>query len=228
VLERRKKISRKQIKEDRLVTTYYKAIEFYQKYQAKIFIGIGAVALVVVAIILISNKKANDNQIASALIAKIMPAYDAGSFKEAIEGIKPSNTMGFKAIVDKYGSCEQGESAKIFLANAYAVTGDNETALKMYDDYSGSNPIFKASSLAGKAGCLESKKDYEKAAVLYRDAAKVTKDNPSNSDYLLRAGIDLIKLGKKEEAKSVFDTIKSDYKESSAATELERYLIQII
>jgi tetratricopeptide (TPR) repeat protein len=227
VLERRKKISKKQIKEDKLVTSYYKAIEFYQKYQAKILIGVGAFALIVIAVVLFSNKRANDNQAASLLLAKIMPLYDAGSFKEAIEGVPSASTMGLKAIVDKYGSCEQGENAKIFLANAYSVTGNNDAAYKYYDDYSGSNPLLKATSLAGKAGCLESKKDYEKAGFLYRDAARISKSNPANSDYLLRAGINLIKAGKKDEAKNVFESIKNDYKNTTAAYELERYLVQI-
>lgn len=227
MLEKRKRISKKQIKEDKLVTTYYKAQNFFFENQARILIGAAVVALLVVAVILFMNKRSSDNKTAAGLLAKVIPLYEAGTYKDAIEGQKNGNIVGLKKIVDDYGSTENGEAAKIFLANAYSLTGNNDAALKTYDDYSGSNPLFKAAALAGKAGCLEVKKEYEKAADLFKDAAKVSKINPANGEYLLKAGINFIKLGKKAEAKTVFEAIKKDYKNSQAFYELDRYLIQI-
>ncbi len=227
MLEKRKKISKKQIKEDRLVTTYYEAFNFYQKYQAKILIGVAALALIVVAVVLYSNKKASDNVLAANLLGKVLPLYEAENFKDAIDGQKTSNIVGLKEIVDKYGSTKQGNDAKIFLGNCYSVTGNNDAAYKMYDDYSGSNPLFKATALAGKAACLEVKKEYEKAADNYKDASKILKTNPSNSEYLLKAGIDLLQAGKKSEAKAIFEALKKEYKSTTEASESDRYLIQI-
>lgn len=227
MLGKRKKISKKQIKEDKLVTTYYEAFNFYQKYQAKILIGVAALALIVVAVVLYSNKKASDNVLAANLLGKVMPLYEAENFKEAIDGQKTSNIIGLKEIVDKYGGTNQGNDAKIFLGNCYAMTGKNDDAFKMYDDYSGSNPLFKATALAGKAAYLEVKKEFEKAADYYKDASKISKTNPSNSEYLLKAGIDLLQAGKKSEAKTVFETLKKDYKNTTEAYESDRYLVQI-
>ena len=227
MLERRKKITKKQMKEDRLVTSYYNVKNFFLENQAKILIGVAAVALVVVAVTLFMNKRASDKKVAAGLLAKVIPLYDSGAFKDAIDGQPSSNTMGLKKIVDEYGSTENGETAKIYLANAYSMLGNNDEAYKMFDDYSGSNPLFKATSLAGKGGVLESRKEFDKAADLYKDAAKISKSNPENADYLLRAGIILLNSGKKEEAKAVFDTIKKDYKTSAAFSEIDRYLIQI-
>lgn len=227
MLERRKKITKKQMKEDRLVTSYYNVKNFFLENQAKILIGVAAVALVVVAVTLFMNKRASDNKVAAGLLAKVIPLYDSGAFKDAIDGQPSSNTTGLKKIVDEYGSTENGETAKIYLANAYSMLGNNDEAYKMFDDYSGSNPLFKATSLAGRGGVLESRKEFDKAADLYTKAAKVSKSNPENADYLLRAGIILLKSGKKEEAKTVFDTIKKDYKTSTAFSEIDRYLVQI-
>jgi TolA-binding protein len=227
VLERRKKISKKQIKEDRLVTSYYQAFSFYQKYQAKILISAGAVVLIIVAIILFQNKRANDNKTAAGLLAKVMPLYEANTFKDAIDGQKVQNIIGLKAIVDKYGSTEQGETAKILLANAYSMMGNLELAYKMYDDYSGSNPLYKSAALAGKADYFESKKEYEKAANLFRDASKIVKTNPSNAEFLFKSGVDYLNAGNKEDAKTMFTTLKKDYKTSPLISELDRYLLQI-
>ena len=225
MLEKRKKISKKQIKE--LVTSYYQAISFFQEYQAKILIGAGIVAVIIVAVILWNNQRSSNNLKAAELLSKVIPLYDAGSYKEAIEGQKAANITGLKEIVDKYGSSEQGEVAKIYLANSYTLLGNDEAAFKAYDEFSGSIPIFKASALAGKAAYMETKKEYEKAAGLYKDAAKASKTNPSNPEYLMKAGIDLLNIGKKDEAKTLFESIKKEYKTSPVVNELDRYLVQV-
>jgi len=227
VLERRKKITKKQIKEDKLVTVYYTVKNFVLEYQAKILIGVAAVALVVVAGILFANKAMNDNKKAAGLLAKVIPLYESTAFKEAIDGQPSSNTIGLKRIVNDYGSSENGETAKIYLGNAYLMLGKSDDAYKVFDDYSGSNPLFKSTALAGKAGILETRKEFEKAADLYNDAAIVSKTNPANAEYLLRAGIIMLNSGKKEEAKTIFEIIKKDYKTSTAFSEVDRYLIQI-
>lgn len=227
MLEKKKRISKKEIKQDTLVTSYYKAYNFFLENQVKILIGVSAVALVVVAIILYSNKKANDSIIAASLLAKVIPTYETGQFQQAIEGQKSTNMIGLKEIVDKYGSTDAGEAAKIYLANCYYNTGKFEEAMENFEDYGGSAPLFKATALAGEAAYYEWKKDFEKAAEFYQRAAKTSVSNPSNAEYIMKAGINLVKVGKKEEAKSLFQVIKQDYKTTSIAQEVDRYLAPI-
>ncbi len=227
MLEKRKRISKKEMKQDTLVTSYYKAYNFFIENQVKILIGIGVVALIVVAVVLLSNKKSNDTQTASSLLAKIMPVYDSGQFQQAIDGVKATNTIGLKEIVDNYGSTEPGETAKILLANSYLGVNNTEAALENFEDYSGSNDLFKATALAGEAAYYEFKNENQKAAELYKQAANITNVNPANADYLLRAGINFLKADKKEEAKVLLKSIKKDYRATTAAQEVDKYLIQV-
>ncbi len=227
MLTAKKKISKKQMKEDKLVTTYYNFNNFFTENQAKILIGAGIVALLVVALFLYNNKKKSDNLTAANLLAKVIPLYENGSYKEAIEGKPSENIVGLKKIVDDYGSTDQGNLAKIYLANSYFVTGNLDAAFETYNDYSGSNPLFEATAFAGKAGILESKKELEKAASLFKDAAHLSKENPSNAEYLLKAGIILKKLGNQKEAELIFKNIKKDYKNNPVSLEVDRYLTQI-
>ena len=227
MLEKRKRISKREIKQDTLVTSYYKAYNFFIENQVRIIIGVAAVALVVVALILYSNKKATENVAAAGLLAKIMPTYDAGQYQQAIDGISATNITGLKVIVDKYGGTDAGETAKILLANCYYNTGKYEEAFESYNDYGGSVPLFKSTALAGKAAYYEWKKDYDKAADLYQEASKISEADPSNAEYLMKAGIDLMKVGKNEEAKAVFESVKQDYRTSTAAQEVDKYLVQI-
>ena len=190
----------------------------------KIYIGAAVFALIIVAVVLYSNKKENDNLMAATLLTKVIPLYDAAQYEQAIAGDKAQNITGLKEIVDRYEGTEQGETAKIYLANCYLLTGKIDEAYELYDDYGGSNPLLKATSLAGKAAYYEAKEEYEDAAEFYRKAASVTKENPSNPEYLLKAGIALLNANQKEEAKKLFLKIQEEYKDYPQKQEVNRYL----
>ena len=227
MLAKPKKISRKKVKEDKLVTFYSKTLEFYEKYQTKIIIAVGAIAVVILAMVLYSNKMEQDNLTATTELSRVIPLYESGSYQEAIDGTPGTNVVGLKEIVDQYGGTEQGEVAKIYLANSYMYLGKIDEALEAYNDYSGSNKLFKAAALAGKAGCYASKGEYGKAADYYEDAANVSENNASNPDYLLKAGINYIEVDKNENAKTVLERIKKDYSSTIYLSNADRYLALI-
>jgi len=156
-----------------------------------------------------------------------MPLYDQGAYLEAIEGRQGTNIIGLKKLVEDFGGSENGETAKIYLANSYAFLGNYDEAFKFYNDYSGSIDYFEAASLAGEAGYYAVQKDFEKAANLYLKASKISKINSQNPDYLLNAGIYYLKAGEKEEAKILFNKIKDDYATSLAYREVDKYLSMI-
>ncbi|MGE5363962.1 MAG: tetratricopeptide repeat protein [Bacteroidota bacterium] len=227
MLTKKKSISKKEIKEDTLVTSYYKFVQFFSEYKSKIYLYAGIVVAAAVAVYFYSSYNSTRNDKAELELSKVMALYDAGAYQEAINGRAAANIPGLQKIVDEYGSTESGETAKLYLANCYNMLGKFDEALKYYDSYSGDNDVFEASALAGKAGCLEAKGDFEKAASLYKEAANVSKSNALNSDYLLNSGVDYLEAGKKEAAREVLEKIKEDYKTSMASREAERYLVQV-
>jgi len=224
VLAKKKKLSKKVIKEDKLVTSFYETKKFYEQNQTKIFAAVGVIAVIIVAVILYTNRIEENNFAASSELTRVLPIYNSGSYQEAIDGRPGTNVIGLQKIVDEYGNSEQGELAKIYLANAYYFMGDIDAALDYFDDYSGSKEDLVAAALTGKASCFEVKKDYKLAAELYNKAANVNKFNPSNPDYLLKAGINYIKVDQLTDAKKSLQEIKDKYKTSSASREVDRYL----
>jgi tetratricopeptide (TPR) repeat protein len=174
----------------------------------------------------IQNKNEN-NLKASDQLGKVMDLYNNGSYLQAIQGKPGTNVEGLKKIVENYGNTENGEIAKIYLANSYFMLDKIEDAFKYYEDYDGSIAIFKAASLAGQAGYYAYKNDFDKAADLYRQASKVSSEDVLNPDYLLKAGINYIKAGKKEDAKDLFEKIKKDYTSSNAFREVDKYLAMV-
>jgi len=227
VLAKKKKLSKKEIKEDKLVTTFYEAKSFYEENQTAIFSVVAIVAVLIVGVFLYSSKVEENNQAASIELSKVMPTYNSGLYLQAIEGKPGTEEIGLRKIVDEYGGSEQGELARIYLANSYYFTEQYDKALEEYDDYSGSDNLLVAVALAGKASCYQAKGEMEKAAELYKKASNVSKYNPSNSDYLLNAGISYMKLKNFKAAKDLLSKVKKDYATSLAAREADKYLALI-
>ena len=224
MLAKKKKLTRKEIKEDKLVTSFYEAQEFYKKYQKQILIAVGVIAAIVIAVIVYNNKIADENQQAATALSRIMPSYKSGNYKEAIEGKPGTNVIGLRQIVENYGGSEEGEVARIFLAHSYYMLGKYQQALKEYEDYSGSIDLFRSTAFAGTGACYEALGDNEKAADKFREAAFVTKDNPQNAGYLLEAGIDYRSIGKAEKAKKYFRIIKKEYSKTDVGKKIDQYL----
>ncbi|MDP2364453.1 MAG: tetratricopeptide repeat protein, partial [Ignavibacteria bacterium] len=200
---------------------------FFEDNKNKIFTYVGALAIVVVAVILFMNYRSGQNDDAGIHLSKVMDMYDQGDYLGAIEGKKDVKLLGLKEIVSQFGSTENGEIAKIYLANSYANLGKPEEALKYYEDYSGDIDIYIAASLAGQAGYYSTNNEFEKAADLYLKASKVSKTDVMNSDYIFQAAVNYFEAGDKEQAKNLLQTIKDDYKTSAVYAQVDRYLSQL-
>lgn len=224
MLTKKKKLSRKEIKQDKLVENYYKSVKYFEDNKNRILMYAGILVLVVLAVIYFINQRSQTNDLAGLELSRVMDLYDSGAYLEAIEGRQGTNIIGLKNIVEKYGSTENGETAKIFLANSYSFLGKLDEAYKYYSDYSGSIDMYKATAYAGQAAYHSVKGEYKKAADLYLRASKVSKENTQRPDYLLQAAINFISAGEKSEARDLLQTIKDDYRTSSAFASVDRYL----
>ncbi|MGE5498650.1 MAG: hypothetical protein ACM3Q2_11285 [Syntrophothermus sp.] len=226
MLTKKKQISKKEIQEDKLVTSYYQTISFVEKYKKQIYIYLGVLVVLAAGVYFYISNQSKNNEKANTELARVMDLYNQGAYQEAIDGRQGTNISGLKKIVDQYGSTENGETAKIFLGNAYNCLGKFDEAFKAYDDYSGSIDELKAAALAGKAGVYEAKKEFEKAAAAYKDAAHISKTNVLNGEYLLSSGINFLKANMKEKALEQFKVLQDEYKTSPAMRDLDRYLAQ--
>lgn len=224
MLSKKKKLSKKEIKEDKLVTQYYNFVSFYEDNKNRILTIAAAVAIVVVALILYNNKMDQENREATTQLSRVLPLYNQNKFEEAINGKPGTGLMGLEAIVNEYGGTDQGEIAKIYLAHSYYFLENYEKSLDYYKDYSGGNPVFEASALAGQANYYEIKGNNEKAAELNYDAAQISENNPSNAQYLINAAKNYAELGNNERAREIYEKVKEEYPNTMQANEVDRYL----
>ena len=226
MLKPKKKITKKEIKEDKLVTTYFEATTWYETNK-KIVNGIlvGVVVLAIVIVAYMNNVTAN-NVKANTELGKVIPYYDQGKFDVAIGGNLQENVRGLQSIVDDYGSTNAGELAKFYLANAYFAQNDYEKALKYFLSVSVSDDLITASALAGAASCYEAKSDYAKAASMYEKAAfKSTKD-VNAAENMFHAARNYLTSGNKEKAAELFKKVKKEFPTSVVAREIDRWIAQ--
>ena len=224
MLTKKKKLSKREIKEDKLVSLMVKVENFYEDYKSKIVLYSGILIVAALAAYFYVNQQKAANEEAGLHLSRVMQIFDSGSYLEAIEGRQGSNIIGLKRVVEEFGSTENGETAKIYLAGAYSYLGNYEEAFKYYNDYSGSIDLYNASALAGMAGYYSAKKDYQRAADLFKEAAGAAEINAQNPDYLLSAAVNYYNAGDSEEAKILLEKIKEDYATSEARKQVDKYL----
>ena len=229
MLKAKKKITKKELKEDALISSYSKFLVYYEENKKMIGYGAAIIVLAILGLVVYINNKRANNEKATALLGNIYSFYDAGAndpnqYTVAITGNPERHVVGLKSIVDDYGSTDAGEIAKLYLGNAYYATGKVDEALKAYESFSSSDPAMSASATAGQAACYESKKNYDQAASLYEKAAGL--QTGSAADYLAASARCYGQKGDKAKALALCQRIKKEYPKSTPARDIDRYIGQ--
>jgi tetratricopeptide (TPR) repeat protein len=224
MLQPRKKITKKELKHDPVVSTYEKALAFYYDNKKYISYSItGFVVLVIVGVIYVNNRRANNEKAAQEL-GKVFQIYDAGQYRQAIDGVPESGIMGLKSIVDNY-SGSSAELARFYLADSYYHLGEYDEALKHFNEFSGDD-LLRASALAGVGACYEAKSDYSSAGKYYERAFEQVPESPLASEYLHRAAYSYGKGGNKDRAVALYKKIKKDFPNSAYGRDADRYITE--
>lgn len=224
MLRPKKKISKKEIKVDPLVSSYKKFLNFYEENKKKISYVLTGIIIVVIGVIIYVNNLSANNERAAAELGKIFPYYDQENYQLAINGDLNRNLPGLIKIVDEYGSTKSGKMARFYLANAYYEIGETDKALEEFDELSFSDDLLQASVYAGIGACYERKGDYIKAAKYFEKAASQSKENVLNPEYLIIAARNYGSASEKEKALDILNKVKKEYKESAAIREIDKYI----
>lgn len=226
MLKPRKKITRKELKQDQLVTTYFKVVEYLKNNRRLVSGTITGIVIAAIVVVIYLNNRRSQNAEATTELAQVLQMFDGGAYQVAINGDPAHNITGLKSIVDNYGSSEAGERAKVYLGDCYYYLGDYDNALKYFKDYDGSDRLLEASALAGVAEVYETKNDYAKAGEYFERAAARDSKNFLAPQYLVGAARDYIKAGKKERAIDLLTRVQRDFPNSPYAGNVDLYMAQ--
>jgi TolA-binding protein len=222
MLTPKKKITKKEMKEDALVSSYVKATTFYYENKQMILMGVTAVVVIIAGILLYGKYRTDNNNNAALNLGDIYPLYDAGEYQHAIDGIPERNIKGLKAIVEEFGNSDAGEVARFYLANAYYQLGRFDDALDQFKRYSPASQVLEISRLSGLAACYEAKGNYKEAASDYEKAANKDLKAVSAAENLFCAARNYAKSGDTTTALAMYKKVKSEYSTSSFGREADR------
>ncbi len=226
MLKPRKRITKKELKQDQLITTYVKATEFFRNNRKLVSGTITGLVIGVIVVIAYLNNRNSDNLKAATELSQVLNLFNGGAYQMAINGDPTRNITGLKSIVDNYGSSETGEQAKIYLADCYYYIGSYDEALKYFKDYDGSDRLLEASADAGIAEVYEIRGDHQKSAEYYDRAGSRDSKSFLTPQYLIGAARNYIKIGKKDRATDLLTRVKKNFPDSPYATNLDYYIAE--
>ncbi|OGU28751.1 MAG: hypothetical protein A2X67_09465 [Ignavibacteria bacterium GWA2_55_11] len=227
MLQPKKKISRKEIKEDKLVTRTMQ-IEAWalENKKSLTYVVVGVVALAVLLFVW-RGRVATAEEEAATRLANIMSVYDAGSWQDAIDGVpSQGKQFGLRSIAEEYGGTVAGEFSKLFYATALTNLLRYEEALKVYEDIDHDDRLITASRESGQGICLEALGRYAEAAKAFERAAGEDPQNPLAPDRLVMSARNYGKAGNPEQARDVLETLRKQYPTSAYARDVDRYLAE--
>lgn len=217
-----KKFSKKQMREDKLVTTAFKASEYVQKNPTPFIIGGVVVAILFTAILLYtwnSGKKLNESV---TLLARARLSLEAGQSESAVADLED--------LVLNYSGTEAAGNGAMLMANYNFQTENYEDALKYFliviRDYN-DHGLRLASATSGAAACYDINGDKLEAARYYQMSAEAYPEDMWGPDQLKQAVNCYLGAGDTAMAITVINNLDSLYQTSAAAMSAKKTLAEI-
>jgi len=222
MLKPKKRITRQQIKEDKLITFTTKVTDYYRRNSRNVIAGAGILVVLIVVVFFYFNSHAQaENEATYDLtMAKIeigQRNYDAAAQKLTV-------------IIDTYGGTKTAGDALFFLGNVRLSTQEWESAItefQQYLDKYGKDHMLTAGAIAGIGFAYEQEQKFPEAAEYYMKAATNYPHEFNAPQYLLDAGRCYGLGGNPVKAREAFQSIIDQYPESTqiqkAKDELNRW-----
>jgi tetratricopeptide (TPR) repeat protein len=223
MLQPKKKISKREIKQDQLVTRAMQVEAWALENKSRLtYAGVGLIALIAIAFVWNDRRVASETE-AMTRLAKVLPLYDSGNLQQAIDGAPAEGTFGLVSIVEEYGGTSAGMMARLYLANAHLQQGKYAEALELYEEVSTEDRTVASGALAGAARCHEHLGSYADAASAYERSVSRDPKNPLAPDRLLAAASNHRRAGNTEQAGAAIATLRKQYPTSTYARDLDRF-----
>lgn len=209
----RKRLKKQELKRDRFVDTVFDWALWTRENLRVVGMAIGAVALVVVALLLYRGARQSESQRASSRFQEIWQAYAVGNYQLAANDFRQ-----FRA---QFGGSDLADDATIYLASAQLRSGDYPAAIETLEDfeeqYGDSRYAYAAASLLGAA--YESSGDLAKAVEAYdRARDRATFDYQKVEALMNQARVHMLQ-GDRDKAAAAFREVVENYPETTAARE---------
>ncbi|MGH7597583.1 MAG: tetratricopeptide repeat protein [bacterium] len=214
MLTPKKKLTRREMKQDKLVTAWFKLTDYLSEHSRELAMAVGGVVLVIGLFFLFNWMKTRDEVNVSEKFVQARVEYNKQNYTAAIPLLEQ--------LVNEYSGTKSAGIATIYLANAYMHTKDYANAEKFYkkylDDFD-DDPILSISAAYGLAATHEERGDYAKAAMLYEQAGNKHDESYRAPELLISAARCFKLAGQNEGAHRALQQLLDKYPKSALAEE---------
>lgn len=221
MLKAKKKLTRRQIKEDKFITYYFKSHKYVTENKRSIISGAFFVAVIIIGFFIFSKKQVENEGKAIVELTKAKSEYFANNYENAVPLLRN--------LLQNYSGTKSGKEGMFYLANAYFSLKDFANAEASYREFldKTDDDILNASALAGVAACLEEGAEFVEAAELYQQAAEKYGDGFMAPENLLNSARCYSLAGKKEAAQQMLGKLIEDYPKSRLKSDAEIMLAEL-
>jgi tetratricopeptide (TPR) repeat protein len=201
-LVKHQKITKRQMKEDPLVTAAFKATAFWEQHGSKILIGVGAVALLCVLAFFMMQARAKAEAEASGDLFRASLAMTNGDFASAAPMLQE--------IVNSQPGTDAARDAMLHLGDAQmalAKPADAVTWYRKYIDKAGGDRERARIGHYALGTALEDTRQYAPAAEAYAEAAERSENDNERARAMHAQARSLVRASQVPKAVEVYTAI---------------------
>ena len=218
---KRKLGTHKEIKQDKLVTTFFQVQDWFEKYKKPVLYGVIAIIAIIAISSYSQSVSRNKEQEASVELAKGKTAYENARYQEATQILGP--------LISQYSGSQSAGFGTILLAKSFLALERYDEALQYFqaylDDYD--DKLLTIAAHTGKASCYDQKGEYEQAAAAYEQAARADADSFKAPALLLSAARCFHLANDPGNARRVLHFLIDAYPDSQSLSSAKRMLAEL-
>lgn len=211
-----KRISKRELKQDKFVTITIKAKEYMEGHSRLIMYGIIAMLAVIVIVSFLARSKRQANIKANELLGKATFTLSQGNMQQG--------ETQLKELIDNYSGVTAAGQGCFMLAKYYWQKNDFTNAKIYFEKYIDDYPeddLLTAAAYAGYGDCLSQEGKTLEAAQNYEKAARVDKDSPQTPAYLFSAAQAYLSASNSNKAQALAQEIIKDHDKSEFKNKAE-------
>lgn len=222
MLKPRKRIKRREIKEDKFLTFVARATDFFTTYSRQIAMGIFGVLVVVVISYMVVKSKKEADVAASGRLIRAVAEFNNQNYDRAVPILQ--------GIVEQFDGTRSAGIAAYYLAVSYYNQHNIEEAKKyfeLYLDEYGGDPMLESAAYAGLASCYSETGDKKTAAEYYLKAAEKSPSASTAASYLFSAAQSFRETGEIQTAQEILNQILREYENTPVKADAQMVLAEI-
>ena len=201
-LAKHQKLTKRQIKEDPLVTAAYHGLEIWERNSSRILVGIGAAALAGVLAFFVVRARGQAEVKASDDLFRATLSVSQGDYLTAAPMLQE--------IIDNAPGTRAARQAMLYMGDALSAQhkpGDAATWYRKYLEKTKRDPVLQRTGYLALGAALEDAGQFGPAAEAYAGAAARSTTDNDRGRAMLSQGRSLLRAGQTAKATEVYQNI---------------------